>query len=86
MNHRNTCSKFDFDAKRTHASRAVHSDKNHLATNVCTPLRWLVSLILNSSFSVVGSKNVDVTKQAEVDQIMLELDGTDNKCMFFIVL
>ena len=25
------------------------------------------------------SRNVDVTKQAEVDQIMLELDGTENK-------
>jgi len=25
-------------------------------------------------------QNIDVTKQAEVDKIMLELDGTDNKC------
>ena len=25
-------------------------------------------------------KNVDVTKQEEVDKIMLELDGTENKC------
>jgi len=24
-------------------------------------------------------KNVDVTKQEEVDKLMLELDGTDNK-------
>lgn len=25
-------------------------------------------------------QNIDVTKQAEVDKIMLELDGTENKC------
>ena len=29
VNHRNTCSKFDFDTKRTCAGQAVHSDKNH---------------------------------------------------------
>ena len=29
VNHRNTCSKLDFDAKRTRAHRAVPSDKNH---------------------------------------------------------
>ena len=25
-------------------------------------------------------QDIDVTKQAEVDKIMLELDGTENKC------
>ena len=25
-------------------------------------------------------KNIDVTKQADVDTLMLELDGTENKC------
>ena len=29
VNQVNTCSKFDFDAKRTRARRAVHSNKNH---------------------------------------------------------
>ena len=28
----------------------------------------------------VWFQNIDVTKQAEVDKIMLELDGTENKC------
>lgn len=28
----------------------------------------------------VSFQNIDVTKQAEVDKIMLELDGTENKC------
>lgn len=28
----------------------------------------------------VSFQNIDVTKQADVDKIMLELDGTDNKC------
>lgn len=35
-------------------------------------------------------KNVDVTKQEEVDKLMLELDGTDNKSkwrkMLFLML
>lgn len=31
-------------------------------------------------YSFVWFQNIDVTKQAEVDKIMLELDGTDNKC------
>ena len=28
----------------------------------------------------VSFQNIDVTKQTEVDKIMLELDGTENKC------
>lgn len=28
----------------------------------------------------VGLQNVDVTNQQSVDKLMLELDGTENKC------
>ena len=38
-----------------------------------------VSNVNNIIAPALLQKNIDVTKQAEVDKLMLELDGTENK-------
>ena len=50
VNHKNTCSKFDFDAKRTRARRAVHSNKNH-HSNIPEQASQNVYLLLDLSSS-----------------------------------
>ena len=68
VNHRNILvPKFDFDVKRRCARRAVYSDKNTIAANVCTPLRPNSDLSQTSHCNIKGLSFSEVTRIENTD-------------------